>query len=98
MPLVELVKIPAMKEKVTKALGLDEIRRKSNTVRETQPVNEGENDPIIIHSLHGKKQNPHHEPSFILLRIQDMVLHNYMLDFGASINVMPLSVMYRLGL
>ena len=47
-------------------------------------------------SIEGKKGNC--PPFFISLHINDLMLHNCMLDPGASTNVMPLKVMNQLGL
>ncbi|KAH9304017.1 hypothetical protein KI387_008421, partial [Taxus chinensis] len=38
------------------------------------------------------------DPFFTTLVIKDKLLHNYMFDFGASCNVMPLEVMNELGI
>jgi len=44
------------------------------------------------------RKNPSHQPFFISLVVGDLLLHNYMLDYGASTNVMSLTIMNRLGL
>lgn len=42
------------------------------------------------------KKNGGHEPFLLSLVINNLILHNYMLDFGAFANVMPLRVTQRL--
>jgi hypothetical protein len=44
------------------------------------------------------KKNGGHAPFFITLMINNLLLHNCMLDYGASTNVMALKVMNQLGL
>ncbi len=42
--------------------------------------------------------DPSTAPFYVNLVIHDLLLHNFMLDSGASHNVMPLSIMEQLGL
>ena len=44
---------------------------------------------------HPRDKNP---PFYLSLGMNDLCLNNYMLDYGASINVMSLKVMEQLGL
>jgi len=58
-------------------------------------------DPHVILQSEEKKKETRggaHPPLFMTLDINEYILHNCMLDTGASSNVMPLSVMRQLGL
>jgi hypothetical protein len=44
------------------------------------------------------RNNGGHAPFFITLVVNNLLLHNCMLDYGASTNVMSLKVMNELGL
>jgi hypothetical protein len=59
---------------------------------------EPEDPPVILHAINYDKKNGGHAPFFITLVINDLLLHNCMLDSGASTNVMSLKVMNQLGL
>ena len=48
--------------------------------------------------IEGKYQEGAIPPFYISINIHDKILHNAMLDFGASHNLMPKVVMERLGL
>jgi hypothetical protein len=48
--------------------------------------------------MHYDRKNEEHAPFFISLVVNDLLLHNCMLDSGASTNVMSLKVMNQLGL
>jgi len=59
---------------------------------------EEEDVPIILHSMAQDKDEGSIKHFFVSLSINDLVLHNCMIDTGSSANVMPLSVMKQLGL
>jgi hypothetical protein len=61
-------------------------------------VNESEYAPIILQTMHKRSNNPKNQPFFISLIVEDLFLHNCMLDSRASTNVMSLKVMECLGL
>jgi hypothetical protein len=48
--------------------------------------------------MHYDRSKEEHAPFFISLVVNDLLLHNCMLDSGASTNVMSLKVMNQLGL
>ena len=61
-----------------------------------KPIDDKKDTPIMlqIEVIHR-----HQDASFYMsLHIGDEILHNFMLDSGASTNVIPLSVMRHLGL
>jgi hypothetical protein len=56
-------------------------------------------DPIVVsQAIHYDRKNHEYAPFFISLVVNDLLLHNCMLDFGVSANVMSLKVMNQLGL
>ena len=48
--------------------------------------------------VNGKPQEGGIPPFYVSLNIHDKILHNAMLDYGASHNLMPKSVMWKLNL
>ena len=55
--------------------------------------------PTIYLVCHVQDQNDDNSPPFYLsLNIHDKLLHNFLLDYGASHNLMPNKVMDELGL
>jgi hypothetical protein len=48
---------------------------------------------VVIQGMNQGRKNGSHSPFIITLMINDLLLHNCMLDFGASTNVMSLKVM-----
>jgi hypothetical protein len=64
-------------------------------------LNEGEVNedcPVVFQAMNQGRSNGGHVPFYIKLVINDLFLHNCMLHSGASMNVMTLKVMNRLGL
>lgn len=57
-----------------------------------------EDCPIVMQAMNHGRKNDSHNPFYITLLINDMLLHNCMIDSGASTNVMSLKVMNQLGL
>jgi hypothetical protein len=56
------------------------------------------NLPYYYETDHFEQTEKEQAPFLISLAIDDLCLHNCMLDFGASINMMSLKVMNQLGL
>jgi hypothetical protein len=92
VPIVELAKIPSMKHQIKEVLGLEP------TSQATHFVDESEDAPIILQTMHKRSNNMKNQPFFISLIVEDLFLHNCMLDSRASTNVMSLKVMEHLGL
>jgi hypothetical protein len=61
-------------------------------------INLEDDKPNIIFGPHFEGTRDTITPFYITLNVHDRLLHNCMLDFGASHNVMPKSIMDRLGL
>jgi len=82
IPLIEVVKNDSFKRSILEALELKAIQAS------TDYVNLQDDKPAIILS-----------PSFyVSLTIHDKILHNSLLDIGASHNLMPKAIMDELGL
>jgi hypothetical protein len=82
-PLIEIMKIPYLMDKENKFLSIQESY---------------EDPPILLQSMHYDPRKEEHAPFFITLVVNDLLLHNCMLDSGDSANVMSLKVMNQLGL
>jgi hypothetical protein len=61
-------------------------------------LNLQEERPMVVFGPHVEELDPSTAPFYVTLVIHDLLLHNCMLDSGASHNLMPLSVMEQLGL
>jgi hypothetical protein len=61
-------------------------------------INLEDDKPNIIFGLHFEGARDTVAPFYITLNVHDRLLHNCMLDSGASHNVMPKAIMDRLGL
>ena len=61
-------------------------------------LNLQEERPMVVFGPHVKELDPTTPPFYVSLVFHDLLLHNCMLDSGASHNLMPLSVMEQLGL
>ena len=61
-----------------------------------EPIDDEQDPPIMLQSevIHRHRD----APCYMSLHFGDDIVHNCMLDSGASTNVMPLSVMRQLGL
>jgi hypothetical protein len=83
VPLIEIIKIPSMRNKVEIFLKVQ---------------GEPRDPPILLQANHLRRTNEDYPPFFITLEVNNMWLNNCMLDSGASTNVMTLKVMKQLGL
>jgi len=86
VPVSEIMKIPSQKEKLLKSI---EDPPKSSV--EKQPVVAYQDAPIILRNW--DRGNEKNLPFYLSLLVNDKVLHNCMLDSGASSNVMNKKVM-----
>lgn len=69
-----------------------------SSIGESQDPLEEEDPEIVLHAKHLGRKIGKHAPFFISLLVNELVLHNCMLDSGASTNIMPLREMQQLGL
>ena len=63
-------------------------------------VNVVDDEPTILFgpALEGAPEDTEIPPFYPSLKLHDFILHNDMLDFGASHNLMPKAIMDKLGL
>jgi ribonuclease HI len=92
VPLLELMKIEPFRKTVLKAL------QASNRVTFSDIVNLEDENPAITIGPHIEDKIDASPPFYISLNIHDKILHNFLMEFGASHNVMPKVVMEELGL
>jgi hypothetical protein len=89
IPLVELAKNPLYRKQITKMINFADLETQSDV------INLEYDKPNITFGPHFKGARDTVAP---FLNVHDRLLHNCMLDFGASHNVMPKSIMDGLGL
>lgn len=91
IPLIELVNKNVYKTQVLKAL---------NTREKTDDVNLSDDQLGLLFGpkVEGKPQEGGVPPFYVILNILDNILHNAMLDSGASHNLIPKAVTEKLGL
>jgi ribonuclease HI len=92
IPLVELAKNPCYRKQITKMIGVSELESQSDV------INLEDDRPNITFGPHFEGSKDNIAPFYITLNIHDQLLHNCMLDSGASHNVMPKIIMEKLGL
>ena len=96
MSFTELMKNPSYKESVLKMIGSANSQPLSDT------VNLQEENPKIFVGLALAKKTENEAgaspPFYITLTIHEQMIHNCLLDSGASHNLMPKDVMEALGL
>ena len=81
VPLSKLIKIPSQMDKVKKYLNLEATK----------------DQPLILKSIHQYRKNMSQAPFFITLVLNEIILHQCMLDYRASTNVISLQFMNQLG-
>jgi hypothetical protein len=84
---LEFLKIPSQRKKIKQILGLGEGKEESSN-----------NTPVILKTVEKGGLNGGRDPFYISLQVNNLLLQNCLLDFGASTNVMPLKTMQQLVL
>ena len=92
MPLVELVKSEVFRKPI-----LEDLKMKT-TQTSTDSVNLQDDRPEIVLSPMIELADDNSPSFYVSLTIHDKILHNCLLDTGASHNLMPKVVMEELGL
>jgi hypothetical protein len=92
IPLVELAKNPVYRKQITKMINFSDLESQSDV------INLEDDKPNITFGPHFEGARDTVTPFYITLNVHDQLLHNCMLDSGASHNVMPKSIMDKLGL
>jgi hypothetical protein len=70
----------------------------SDTESHADSINLEDDNPTIMFGPHIENAKDPVAPFYITLTVHDHLLHNCMLDSGASHNLMPKSIMEKLGL
>jgi hypothetical protein len=92
MPLVELSRNPIYKNQIAKAINF------SNVECQADVINLQDEKPMIMFGPHFENNKDYVASFYIALIVHDHLLHNCMLDSGASHNLMPKIIMEKLGL
>jgi ribonuclease HI len=92
MPLVELAKNPIYKKQIAKMINFSDAECYADV------INLQDEKPTIMFGLHIENAKDYVAPFYITLTVHDHLLHNCMLYFGASHNLMPKVIMENLGL
>lgn len=92
MPLVELAKNPIYKKQIAKAIIFSDAECHADV------INLQDERPTIMFGAHIENNKDSVAPFYITLTVHDHLLHNCMLDSGASHNLMPKIIMEKLGL
>jgi hypothetical protein len=104
IPLIELMNRGGYRSQVIKALALEpDIGTNALTigsVTHSDTVNSTDDHPELLFrpEVDGRVDTGDVAPFYISLNIHDLILHNAMLDSGASHNLMPKAVMEKLGM
>jgi ribonuclease HI len=91
VPVSEIMKIPSQREKLLKA-----VHEPPKSIIQKQPAVAYQDAPVILQNW--DRTNQKNLPFYLSLLVNDKVLHNCMLDSGASSNVMTKKVMEQLNL
>jgi ribonuclease HI len=91
VPVSEIMKIPSQREKLLKAMN-----EPPKSIIQKQPAVAYQDAPVILQNW--DRTNQKNLPFYLSLLVNDKVLHNCMLDSGASSNVMTKKVMEQLNL
>ena len=102
--LSELVKLASVKDQVQKFFDnipvaiAPEIVYESCHIQSIRGREVEVDPPIQIHTTVYERKSGGHPPFYLTLQINNLLLHNCMLDSGVAMNVMPLSIMKEMGL
>src|SRR5713101_7893506 len=89
VPLFEMCKVPQQRERLLKALEASEEKLPANN----QPQEEEEIGETSV----GGKYKSKHLPFLLTFEIFNHNVHNCLVDSGASVNVMPISVCKKIN-
>jgi hypothetical protein len=92
IPLVELAKNHVYQKQIAKMINFSEKESQADS------INLEDDRPIISFGPHVEGPKDTVAPFYITLTVFEHLLHNCMLDSGASHNVMPKAIMDKLGL
>jgi hypothetical protein len=92
MPLVELAKNPIYKKQIAKMIIFSDVECHVDVINLQDEI------PTIMFGPHIENTKDYVALFYITLTVHDHLLHNCMLDSGASHNLMPKVIMEKLGL
>jgi hypothetical protein len=92
VPLVELEKNSMYRKQIAKMINFSDAESHADT------INLEYDNPTIMFGQHIENAKDPVTPFYITLTVHDHLLHNCMLDSGASHNLIPKSIMEKLGL
>ena len=92
IPLVELAKNPIYRKQISKMISFSEDESQADV------INLEDDKPNIVFGPHFEDVRDTVAPFYITLTLFDHLIHNCMLDSGASHNVIPKAIMDKLGL
>jgi hypothetical protein len=92
IPLVELAKNPIYRKQIAKIINFSDKESQADS------INLEDDRPIISFGPHVEGPKDTVAPFYITLTVFEHLLHNCMLDSGASHNVMPKAIMDKLSL
>jgi hypothetical protein len=92
IPLIELAKNPVYRKQIAKMINFSEDESQADA------INLEDDKPILVFGPHIEGARDTMASFYITLTLFDHLLHNCMLDSGASHNVMPKAIMEKLGL
>ena len=92
VPLTELMKQPTYQSQVTSFMLPPKVEHIPDSLNLQEEIH------MVIFGPHVEELDASTPPFYVSLVIHDLLLHNCMLDLGASHNLLPLSVMEQLGL
>lgn len=87
IPLIKFLKQPSYKSQFSQFMLLSTLAPSHDY------LNLQEEKLMVFFGPHVKEEDPSTAPFYVTLVIHDLLLHNSMLDLGASHNLMPLTVM-----
>jgi len=93
VPMTKILKIPSQKLKLLKAIDAPHLKEMSNFAK-----NGCEDAHVILQSSDMCRGNKDHQPFFITLLVNGLLLHNCMYDSGASSCFMTKKVLNQLNL
>jgi hypothetical protein len=89
---MDICRIPQQKDSLLQALGSVE----DSTARNGQQKNLSPTDPLRNPTINtyteGRKERPFVPPFLLMFEVFNQNLHNCLVDYGASSNVIPLAV------
>ena len=92
MPLTELIKHDEFKKRFF------ELLQSEASCLPTDSINLQDEKPVVVLGPMVEDRDDSSPPFYTSLNIHDKVLHNFLMDSGASHNLMPKTVMEELGL